>query len=192
MAELILKLKEREIKRINISQLETVIGRDPNCDLFIDNPAISREHASIIYRGGRFFIKDNNSSNGTFLNGEKLKEGEWEIHDGDEIQIGKYKIIFSTAGGMPENLLRASANQPKKKRPRDVFGTIQFSQQEIKNLIQAANQPTQPMSQPTLDIKVKQSEGEQDEANKYKQLTIVLGIVVAILLIILLIVFLTK
>lgn len=191
MAELILKLKDREIKRINISKVETTLGRDPECDLFIDNIGISREHCRILYRGGRFFLRDNGSSNGTFLNNNRVTH-ESELHDQDEIQLGKYRVIFSGAGGMPEHLLGAGEDEKGGgKKVRSVFGTVQFSPDEIQNLLSASGEaPTPAVQLPTN----RQEEEEEEPAslNKQAQLNIILGVLVAVLFLLLILVLIAR
>lgn len=196
MAELILKLKDREIKRINISKVETTLGRDPDCDLFIDNIGISREHCRILYRGGRFFLRDNGSSNGTFLNNNRASH-EMELHDQDEIQLGKYRVIFSGAGGMPEHLLGAGDDDGKGgKKVRSVFGTVQFSPDEIQNLLSASGDA--PGSTPAVQLPTRrpkpeeEDEAESSSLSRQAQLNIILGVVVAILLILLVVVLITR
>jgi pSer/pThr/pTyr-binding forkhead associated (FHA) protein/predicted RNA-binding Zn-ribbon protein involved in translation (DUF1610 family) len=70
----------------------TTVGRSPDCDVFLDDVTVSRRHAHVLRRNGQFFIEDKGSLNGTFLNRRRIESGELE--DGDEVQIGKYKLTF--------------------------------------------------------------------------------------------------
>ena len=70
----------------------TTIGRSPDCDIFLDDVTVSRNHAVLLKRGDRFGIEDQGSLNGTFLNRHRIESAELE--DGDELQIGKYRLIF--------------------------------------------------------------------------------------------------
>ncbi len=63
------------------------IGRSKDADVQIDDRYASSIHARLFERGGRFFVEDMNSTNGTLLNGATLK-GEAELIDGDTVQIG--------------------------------------------------------------------------------------------------------
>jgi FHA domain/zinc-ribbon domain len=70
----------------------TTIGRSPECGIFLDDVTVSRRHATLEQRGGRWVIEDQGSLNGTFINRERVEEAVLE--DGDEIQIGKYRLTF--------------------------------------------------------------------------------------------------
>ena len=70
----------------------TTIGRSPDCDVFLDDVTVSRKHAVLVQKDGAFFIEDQGSLNGTFLNRHRIESGRLE--NGDELQIGKYKLSF--------------------------------------------------------------------------------------------------
>jgi pSer/pThr/pTyr-binding forkhead associated (FHA) protein len=70
----------------------TTIGRSPDCEIFLDDVTVSRKHAVLVRRNGAFFVEDLGSLNGTFLNRRRIESGELE--DGDELQIGKYRLTF--------------------------------------------------------------------------------------------------
>ena len=71
---------------------QTLIGRSPDCDIFLDDVTVSRKHAVLTERDGRFVIEDQGSLNGTFVNRKRIESAELE--DGDELQIGKYRLTF--------------------------------------------------------------------------------------------------
>jgi hypothetical protein len=71
----------------------TTIGRSPECGVFLDDVTVSRKHAVLRKRGdGRWEIEDQGSLNGTFVNRKRVESAALE--DGDEIQIGKYRMTF--------------------------------------------------------------------------------------------------
>ena len=75
-----------------LEKAETTVGRSPDCDVFLDDVTVSRHHALVVGKNGQFVIEDKGSLNGTFVNRRRIESGELE--DGDEVQIGKYKLTF--------------------------------------------------------------------------------------------------
>jgi pSer/pThr/pTyr-binding forkhead associated (FHA) protein len=71
---------------------QTTIGRSPECEIFLDDVTVSRKHAVVVSRDDSFFVEDLGSLNGTFLNRRRIESGE--LSDGDELQIGKYRLTF--------------------------------------------------------------------------------------------------
>jgi len=70
----------------------TLIGRSPDCDVFLDDVTVSRRHAELLHDGERYTIRDLGSLNGTFVNRERVESAE--LHDDDEVQVGKYRMTF--------------------------------------------------------------------------------------------------
>ncbi len=70
----------------------TTVGRSPDCDIFLDDVTVSRTHAVITEEAGRFVIEDLGSLNGTFLNRQRIEQAP--LTDDDEVQIGKYRLVF--------------------------------------------------------------------------------------------------
>jgi pSer/pThr/pTyr-binding forkhead associated (FHA) protein len=70
----------------------TLIGRSPECDVFLDDVTVSRRHAELVREGETFTITDLGSLNGTFVNRKRIESAELE--DDDELQIGKYRLTF--------------------------------------------------------------------------------------------------
>ncbi len=71
----------------------TTIGRSPDCGIFLDDVTVSRKHAVLVESDGRFSIEDQGSLNGTFVNRRRI-DGTQALGDGDEVQIGKYRLTF--------------------------------------------------------------------------------------------------
>lgn len=68
------------------------IGRRPDAEVFLDDITVSRDHALLIHRGGHWFLDDCGSLNGTYVNRTRIDSQRLE--EGDEVQIGKYKLVF--------------------------------------------------------------------------------------------------
>ncbi len=68
------------------------VGRRPDADVFLDDVTVSRDHAVIVRRGGEYFLDDLGSLNGTYVNRQRVDSRKLE--DGDELQIGKYKLTY--------------------------------------------------------------------------------------------------
>ncbi len=105
MARAILKFDEREL---TIGEDATSFGRTTdNTVSFPDNTNISRNHAEIAFKDGKFVVTDLGSSNGTTINGQKI-EGETDLNDGDFITLGNSIIIeFVAEDDTPENASEA-------------------------------------------------------------------------------------
>ena len=71
---------------------ETTIGRSPDCGIFLDDVTVSRRHAVLRRAERTFTIEDQGSLNGTFVNRKRVESAQLE--DGDELQIGKYRLTF--------------------------------------------------------------------------------------------------
>jgi hypothetical protein len=70
------------------------IGRRPDSSVFLDDITVSRDHALLVHRGSDWFIDDCGSLNGTYVNRERIDSRR--LADGDELQVGKYKLTFRT------------------------------------------------------------------------------------------------
>ena len=96
--KILLMMNNTVLKEYLVGQNETIIGRDSNCDIQIDNIAVSRKHARITKEHSRitdgpgdYFVEDMDSQNGTFVNGQKVSKKL--LNTGDEITIGKYFLM---------------------------------------------------------------------------------------------------
>ena len=68
------------------------VGRRPDSDIFLDDVTVSRDHALIVRRGNDYYLDDCGSLNGTYVNRKRIDSHR--LADGDELQIGKYKLAF--------------------------------------------------------------------------------------------------
>jgi hypothetical protein len=79
----------------------TTAGRHPDSDIFLDDVTVSRRHAEFVREGGGFVVRDVGSLNGTYLNRERLESAA--LAGGDEVQIGKYRLVFLTGSRASED-----------------------------------------------------------------------------------------
>ena len=68
------------------------VGRRPDADVFLDDVTVSRDHALLILRGHDYYLDDCGSLNGTYVNRTRIDSHR--LSDGDELQIGKYKLTY--------------------------------------------------------------------------------------------------
>ena len=75
----------------NGEQEELLLGRDPDCDIVLADPTVSRQHARLVFRGGGWVIQDLRSTNGIILNGARI--GRSELHAGDHLLLGHERLL---------------------------------------------------------------------------------------------------
>lgn len=93
MADWTITLHDKIIKSFSISEGgEVSIGRGAECDVTIDNTAISRRHVSLSLLNGVYFVSDLGSTNGTFVKGKKITTDEMVSSD-EEIEFGKFRLV---------------------------------------------------------------------------------------------------
>lgn len=81
---------------------EVTLGRDPQCDIFLDNGTVSAQHARLSYHHGQWWLEDLNSKNGTTLNGGEVETATIIVNN-DKINCGEaeIKIRFALDGLSP-------------------------------------------------------------------------------------------
>jgi pSer/pThr/pTyr-binding forkhead associated (FHA) protein len=79
-----------------IESARTSIGRHPDSDIFLDDITVSRRHVAIEKRGDGYHLRDVGSLNGTYVNRDRVDDAD--LHHGDELQIGKYRLSFVVNG----------------------------------------------------------------------------------------------
>jgi hypothetical protein len=77
----------------------TTAGRHPDSDIFLDDATVSRKHAEFLRQEGHFLVRDAAALNGTYVNRSRIDE--IVLRDGDEVQIGKYRLVFSSGRSTP-------------------------------------------------------------------------------------------
>lgn len=96
-AHLILRSDTGEVlNEYTLDKAEMSIGRAPNSDVLLSKDKLtSRRHATILYENGQYFIRDERSANGTFINSQQLEQMvSRQLNDGDQIGIGEHELLF--------------------------------------------------------------------------------------------------
>src|SRR5262245_44973749 len=114
---LVMTAGKQEGKLLEIKLPQFLIGRDPQCQLRPASPLISKRHCAIIQRDSKVFIRDFDSTNGTFVNDEPVK-GERELSHEDMLKIGPIQFQVTLEAGDPTPAktppppTKASSNTP--------------------------------------------------------------------------------
>ena len=77
---------------VEVDKDKTLVGRDPGCDIVVSDGSVSRKHALVERRSAGWFVVDQGSANGTFLDSQRVAESE--LRSGQELRFGAiaYKI----------------------------------------------------------------------------------------------------
>ncbi|MDH4168889.1 MAG: FHA domain-containing protein [Acidimicrobiia bacterium] len=89
---LVVKRGQKAGSRYALDSELVTAGRHPDSDIFLDDVTVSRRHAELTHADGVYRVRDVGSLNGTYLNRERIDEAP--LADGDELQIGKFKLVF--------------------------------------------------------------------------------------------------
>ena len=93
-ALLVVKRGPNAGSRFLLDQTTTSAGRHPDSDIFLDDVTVSRRHAEFRLEGHEFQVVDVGSLNGTYVNREPVDSAT--LSNGDEVQIGKFRLVFLT------------------------------------------------------------------------------------------------
>ncbi len=96
-ALLVVKRGPNAGSRFLLDQDVTTAGRHPDSEIFLDDVTVSRRHAEFSRDGSSFVVRDVGSLNGTYLNRERIEAAR--LAGGDEVQIGKYRLVFLVGPG---------------------------------------------------------------------------------------------
>ena len=94
-----------------------ILGREKSSDIVVPLSYVSRKHAKFAVKNEKLFIEDLNSSNGTYINGERIKSAE--LRNGDELRLDEF--VFTVVGPVskteskPRTIVRDTSNKSKKK-----------------------------------------------------------------------------
>ena len=95
MAKVLLKFRDNTISEVTLGRGAITVGRDSGNDIEIDNPAVSGIHARIWLEDNVIYIEDAGSTNGTYVNGEKINKVA--LNENDEVLIGKHHLDIQTS-----------------------------------------------------------------------------------------------
>jgi pSer/pThr/pTyr-binding forkhead associated (FHA) protein len=103
MPTLAIVVERQLVKVLDLDEPVIRIGRDPEMDIVLDDLSVSRRQAELYHEGRSWKIRDLHSSNGTFLNGERISAVH-ALTAGDEISFGRFSVFFdhvpATSGGV--------------------------------------------------------------------------------------------
>lgn len=91
MAKLELRFEGNFLADYPLTMQALTMGRGQDCDVFIDNLAVSTHHARIVFEDDQYVLEDNKSLNGTFVN--DIRVDRVSLRDGDKISIGKHSLV---------------------------------------------------------------------------------------------------
>ena len=95
-AVLVMFRSDGERRSFSIARDMTVIGRREDCDLRIPLGEVSRKHCRLIRDGDALKLEDLGSSNGTYLNGQRVQESQ--LNPGDTLQVGPVVFVLQVDG----------------------------------------------------------------------------------------------
>jgi predicted component of type VI protein secretion system len=141
-----LSLKGRPIRTYVFNQDSLLIGRNPEANVHLDNPGISRDHVRIQRTPGGYVAEDLNSANGTFVNDAPIRKQH--LRHEDVIRIGKFSLWVSL-----DEDRRGSASKPGALTTGAIGATTVLSAEELQKMMKVAREaepipPPEPQSAP--------------------------------------------
>nr|WP_305908928.1 FHA domain-containing protein [Methylomarinum sp. Ch1-1]MDP4521794.1 FHA domain-containing protein [Methylomarinum sp. Ch1-1] len=118
-----------------LNPLITRIGRNKGNDVIIDNPGVSGNHAEIIKNGDKYTVYDLNSTNGVYVNGERIADKE--LRFGDEIGIFKHKLKF-LAVDLPDAVKTSATNASAETGNNSNSATVEVDISKLNGLLKKA------------------------------------------------------
>lgn len=134
MAKLCLRFEGTTLKEFPLTRGVTTIGRLPDNSIQIDNPAVSGHHAKVYWEGGDFFVEDNDSLNGTFINDQRLKKRV--LQDNDNVLIGKHTLNFKAE---PQQAVAPAASEVMKPAVPTLDATAMLDTKKARELMAQAS-----------------------------------------------------
>ncbi|MBI5239269.1 MAG: FHA domain-containing protein [Elusimicrobia bacterium] len=130
MPKLLLKFNAAVIKEIPFDRPALTVGRKPDNDIIIDNPAVSGHHCRISVQGGTYFVEDLDSTNGTLVNEKRVKKAG--LHHNDVVGVAKHALVFL------EDKPPEPAVTPEPEEPAEKDGTLVMSPEQQAQVLAAS------------------------------------------------------
>ncbi|MCP4871195.1 MAG: FHA domain-containing protein [Proteobacteria bacterium] len=96
MAKVLVFRGRRKEATHDLNKREVILGRGDDADIRVDNPLVSRRHATLSFRDSEWRIADLDSPNGVYVNGEQVTDRVLQV--GDRIELGQHVVVFAGAG----------------------------------------------------------------------------------------------
>lgn len=129
-----LALKGQAVQSFRFEQRVVSVGRDPNCDVYVDNPGVSRHHFQIeCAETGEYRVVDGGSANGTYLNERPIRTAT--LRSGDQVQFAKYTMEVQI-----EELI-GGGDQGPRLRDRGDGATVMLSPSEVRQIVSDSRGP---------------------------------------------------
>ena len=106
------------------------IGRSPEAEVFLDDVTVSRNHALLVRRRDGLYIDDLGSLNGTYVNRRRIESHQ--LQDGDELQVGKYKLTY--LDGAVSTEVRQRAPPPRKEKSLTIGAVCKQLEREFPDI----------------------------------------------------------
>ncbi len=140
MPKLLLKFNAAVIKEVAMDQASVSIGRKPDNDIVIDNPAVSSHHCKQTLEGGGYYVEDLESTNGTFVNEKRIKKSG--LHHNDVVGVAKHALVFLNEAESQKQAAPAAASSAAAKPAsaektgwlRVLKGVVDAAEHELKGL----------------------------------------------------------
>lgn len=143
MAKLLLKYKTAVIRELQIDKTPITVGRKSDNDIVIDNMTVSGHHAKIVMVGNSYVVEDLKSTNGTFLNDQKIVSAA--LKHNDQIVIGHHSLVFI---------------EPEVQKHLDTDSTVLMSQEKQQQILDQQKPETQAEEQILQKFAAKQAKAE--------------------------------
>lgn len=111
------------VKNWELSNSVLMFGRGQAATAQIDDTKMSREHFSVTFENGRYYVADNNSTNGTLVNGRRLTQRE-QLHGNDRIKAGDTQFLFQVGTATMLNQVQVAAGNSFKSELKNIYDKV--------------------------------------------------------------------